>query len=214
MEKNLRALRQVNIFTNQKERLLKAKPVAKKASLKKVEQKKREMTKSLVRNFFENQRILPVINAVNSAFSNERHLPLLPNEFLENGVYKIVTKHRATRVSDSLDDRLNNNQTRNSTFKNTWSDEHIVVVHSELLYESLTMLTYEGTSVDKLDVIEWIFAEDDLLWHGRKTPAETIPFSFQACCKLGGYDYTILQSAIHSELPSEYKQLVNFKLAA
>lgn len=214
MRKSMKPLRQVNLFSGLPERQRKVKPKVKVKSITKAVYEKKVKTKNLVRNFFENQLMLPVITVVNSIFGTEKPLPLLPDKFLEKGFPDLVTKHRAFRVSDSINDALDVEATRRTVFRQTWSDHHIICIHSELLYESLTVLTYDGVPEEKIDVIEWIFAEDELLWHGRRVKAEHIPFSFKACCMLCRFDYTVLQDFIYSKLTNEYKQLINYEMAA
>lgn len=210
----MKLLRQVNLFSGLPDRQRKVKAKAKVKAPTKAWFEKKANTKNLVRNFFENQLMLPVIGVVNSLYPREKVLPLVPDEFLEKGFPDLVTKHRAFRVSDGVDDRLTVDQTRRTISKETWNDHQIISMHSELIYDSLSVLTYDGVPEEKLDVIEWIFAEDNLLWHGRKVKAEFIPFSFKACCMLCRLDYTILQDFIYSKLTSEYKQLIDYKIAA
>jgi hypothetical protein len=149
-------------------------------------------------------------------FNHEKILPLLPNEYLKKGFPDLVTRHRSFRVSDSLDTRLTAEQVKRNTYRVVWNDHQIFVSHSELLYGSLEVLTYDGVIEEKVDVLEWVFAPDLVKWHGRKVKVETIPFSFKACCMLCGYDYEIIQQFIYSKLSPAYKQLleVDFSIAA
>ncbi len=213
-KKSMKPLRQVNLFSGMPDRERKAKPKTKLKPISKELYEKRKKTKNLVRNFFENQLMLPVITVVNSMLSKEKPLPLIPDGYLVKGFPDLVTKHRAFRVSDSINDELDVETTKKTVFREKWNDHNIICIHSELLYESLNVLTYDGVPEEKMDVIEWVFAEDELLWHGRRVKAEHIPFSFKACCMLCRFDYTVLQDFIYSKLTNEYKQLINYEIAA
>ncbi len=216
MRKSLKPLRQVNLFSGAPERIKTDKPKKKKVSIKAVKAKyeKSLQAKNQVRNFIENQLMLPVVTYGESLNSREKLLPLVPDEYLEKGFPDLVTKHVAFRASDSLDDRLTLEQNRRTVFKETWNDQQIIATHTELLYESLSVLTYDGVPEEKIDVLEWIFADDLIMWHGRREKAENVPFSFKACCRLGGLDYSVIQSFVYSKLPSEYKQLIKLDIAA
>lgn len=213
MRKSLKQLRQVNLFSGRAERenhvAVKKKPVTIKEKFD-----KKVVTKNLVRNFFENQLMLPVIGVVDALKPRDKALPLVPDELLEKGFPELVTKHRAFRVSDSVDDNLTLDQTRRRVFRMAWDDQLIISMHEDLIYESLEILTFDGVPEDKIDVISWIFAEDILVWHGRRVKAESVPFSFKACCMLCNLDYSILQKFVHSKLTPTFKQLVDFKIAA
>jgi len=213
MKKSLKLLRQVNLFTGNPERNRSSKP--KKSVVTREKFEKKLQSKKEVRNFFENQLMLPVIGSEN-VFNHEKILPLLPNEYLKKGFPDLVTRHRSFRVSDSLDTRLTAEQVKRNTYRVVWNDHQIFVSHSELLYGSLEVLTYDGVIEEKVDVLEWVFAPDLVKWHGRKVKVETIPFSFKACCMLCGYDYEIIQQFIYSKLSPAYKQLleVDFSIAA
>lgn len=214
--KSLKPLRQVNLFSGVPDRVKAGKAKKKKEALKVVKAKyeKSLQTKQQVRNFFENQLMLPVISAADNTFGREKPLPLVPDEYLEKGFPDLVTRHVAFRVSDSLDNRLLPEQAKRAVFRQTWNDQQIISTHSELLYESLSVLTYDGVPEEKIDVLEWIFADDIVIWHGRRTKVENVPFSFKACCNFCGYDYSILQSYVYSKLPSEYKQYIQLDAAA
>jgi hypothetical protein len=215
-KKSLKPLRQVNLFSGVPDRVRTVKAKKKTETLKVVKAKyeKSVQTKNLVRNFFENQLMLPVISSADSNFGRERILPLVPDEYLEKGFPDLVTRHVAFRVSDGLDNRLLHQQAKRAVTRQTWNDQQIISTHSELLYESLSVLTYDGVPEEKIDVLEWIFADDIVIWHGRKVKVENVPFSFKACCRFCGYDYSILQSFVYSKLPSEYKQYIQLDAAA
>jgi len=216
MKKSLKPLRQVNLFSGVPDRVRTVKPKKKKVPTKVAIERfeKKTQAKNTVRNFFENQLMLPVISAKESNFGHEKILPLVPDEYLEKGFPDLVTKHVAFRVSDSLDDRLNISQTRRTVFRQTWNDQQIIASHTELLHESLYVLTYDGVPEEKIDVLEWIFAEDIIIWHGRRVAVENVPFSFKACCRFSGLDYSIIQTFVYSKLSSEYKQHIKLDMAA
>lgn len=203
MKKSLKLLRQVNLFTGSPERNRSSKP--KKTVVTREKFEKKLQSKKEIRNFFENQLMLPVIGS-KDVFNHETILPLLPDEYLKKGFPDLVTRHRSFRVSDGLDTRLTAEQVRRNTYRVVWNDHQIFVSHSELLYGSLEVLTYDGVIEEKIDVLEWVFAPSHIKWHGRTVKTETVPFSFKACCMLCGYDYEIIQQFIYSNLPSEYKQ--------
>lgn len=213
MKKSMKPLRQINLFSGVPDRARKLQRKEKVKAPTKAGFERSLKFKNLTRNFLENQLLLPVIST-DSSFRKDKILPLVPDEYLERGFPDLVTKHRAFRNSDSVDDSLDVDETKRKIFKENWNDHQIFSMHSELIYDSLTVLTYDGVPEEKLDVIEWIFAEDDLLWHGRKVKAELIPFSFKACCLLCRLDYTILQNFVYSKLTSEYKQIIDYKIAA
>lgn|GEM_PF-6509704 len=209
--KSLKPLRQVNLFSGVPDRKRTAKP--KKAVISKKKYEKRLQSKNEIRNFFENQLMLPVIRS-DVDFGQEKILPLVPDEYLEKGFPDLVTKHRSFRVSDSLNTKLTVAQIKRDVHKETWNDHQIIVTHSELLHESLAVLTYDGVLEEKIDVLEWIFADDYVKWHGRKVKAEFVPFSFKACCVFCSCDYSIIQRFVYSKLPSQYKQFIDLDIAA
>lgn len=212
MKKSLKLLRQVNLFSGRAERENHVSTKKKTVSIKERFEKKVN-AKNSVRNFFENQLMLPVVGVVGMLRKKEKLLPLVPDDYLEKGFPDLVTKHRAFRVSDSVNNELTVEQTRRRVFTMSWDDNLIISMHDDLIHKSLEVLTYDGVPEEKWDVISWIFAEDILVWHARKVKVETIPFSFKACCMLCGYDYTILQDYIYSKLTPQYKQLVDNKPA-
>lgn len=211
MKKSLKALRQVNLFTGVPDRKRTSKP--KKPVISKEKFEKKLHTKNEVRNFFENQLMLPVLRS-DPLQGHERILPLVPDEYLEKGFPDLVTKHRAFRVSDGLDIRLTAEQAKRSVHKETWNDHQIIASHSELLHESLAVLTYDGVLEEKIEVLEWIFADDYVKWHGRRVKAEFVPFSFKACCMFCSCDYAVIQQFVYSKLPSDYKQFIELDVAA
>lgn len=211
MKKSLKPLRQVNLFSGKPERRRVSKPKRKIESKEQFDKKLKN--KNIVRNFLENQLLLPVFK-FGSELVQEKILPLVPDEYLERGFPDIVTKHRSFRVSDGLNIHLSSEQAKRSVHKETWNDHQIISSHSELLHESLAVLTYDGVIEEKIDVLEWVFAEDYVEWHGRKVKAEHVPFSFKACCMFCRCDYEIIQRFVYSKLPSEYKQYINLDIAA
>lgn len=211
MKKSLKPLRQVNLFTGVPDRKRTSKP--KKAVISKEKFEQKLQSKNEVRNFFENQLMLPVLKS-DPMLGQERILPLVPDEYLERGFPDLVTKHRAFRVSDGLDTRLTAEQAKRSVHKETWNDHQIIASHSELLHESLAVLTYDGVLEEKIEVLEWIFADDYVKWHGRRVKAEFVPFSFKACCMFCSCDYAVIQKFVYSKLPLEYKQFIDLDIAA
>jgi len=211
---SLRSLRQVNLFNGMPERRAKPKKKVKPKATTQEKYEKSLQAKKLVRNFYENQMLLPVITVVNSVVGKQKLLPVLPDEIFNKSLPDLITQHRAFKLSDGIDNTIERETLRRSTFNQNWTDNDILIMHSELLHESMMVLTYEGVPDDKKDVIAWIFAEDILIWHNRRVKAVEIPFSFQACCMLCQMDYTILQDYVYAKLTPEYKQLIKYKMAA
>lgn len=211
MKKSLKPLRQVNLFSGVPDRKRTSKPKKQVISRDKFERKLH--SKNVIRNFLENQLMLPVLRS-DPLHGQERILPIVPDEYLLQGFPDLVTKHRSFRVSDGLDIRLTPDQAKRDVHTETWNDHQIIASHSELLHESLAVLTYDGVLEEKIDVLEWIFANDLVVWHGRRVKAELVPFSFKACCMFCSCDYAIIRRFVYSKLPSDYKQFIDLDIAA
>lgn len=75
-----------------------------------------------------------------------------------------------------------------------WSDEEVVNLHHVLLEQSMIQALNPRSSVDtRLDVLEWV---NQVTPYKKKSPA----FSFDACCKLSGYDPEELRETLHGEM--------------
>lgn len=63
-----------------------------------------------------------------------------------------------------------------------WSEDDVAELHRVILFESLQSLSYRGNPAEKMEVLEWIFADDVSLVDGKPLYANDIPFSFNRCC--------------------------------
>lgn len=212
MRKQMRSLKQVDLFTGRKVRE-KSNPVfiPSKTQLKQINEKKK-LTRVVVRNFFENQLLLSIDQSV----LDDVVLPVLPDDFLKKRLPAIVTEHRAMRVCEGLDDSLTVDQTRRKIHRFRWSDEDIVLAHREFLEMQLEILTISGFPNERLEILDWLFADRLVTWHGRKVKAEYVPFSYLACCFMTDLNHESLREGIFRELPVEYQNWLsaNYRCAA
>lgn len=79
----------------------------------------------------------------------------------------------------------------------TWSDDAIATLHEELVIYSLRLLNARGNAKEKKSILEWIFNPQrmavarDVEGLGPRWEiinASAVPFGFDLCCRLSGYD--------------------------
>jgi hypothetical protein len=109
-------------------------------------------------------------------------------------------------------------------FPEDWTLDEVVDLHSLLLRESLKELTTGDKGQEaikrKMDILEWIFAEDltvekDLSTGKVKiTYLEDIPLSFLMCCRLENVDPNALREQIIGNLDKRWQQLLRKAKAA
>ena len=87
-----------------------------------------------------------------------------------------------------------------------WSPEAELALHGVVLERNLKVLSYRGNTEEKRDVLRWIFKPDvtHFTVHGRRLSQhqDDVPFSFQRCCRLAGYDPDELRDALRELLRS------------
>jgi len=79
-----------------------------------------------------------------------------------------------------------------------WSEEAIEQLHEGVLLYSLRLLNARGNGKEKKDLLRWVFDPatmavgqsvkpgDPITW--KFIPSQDVPFSFELCCRLAGYD--------------------------
>lgn len=86
-----------------------------------------------------------------------------------------------------------------------WTDDDIRDVHHGLLLYRLKLLRSRGNGSEKAEALTWIFAHDvfciEKRIHGGKLinqpiRMDQIPFTFQTCCRLNGYDYETVRETV------------------
>jgi len=85
-----------------------------------------------------------------------------------------------------------------------WSAEAELALHGVVLERNLKVLSYRGNAEEKRDVLHWIFKPDvtHFTVDGRRLSQHQndVPFSFQRCCRLAGYDADELRDALRALL--------------
>lgn len=88
-----------------------------------------------------------------------------------------------------------------------WSDQAVAQLHEGLLLYSLAALGGQGNGNEKRRFLAWIFAPDVYAWskrtnargqvHYRPIYAVDIPFTFQRCCALMGFNRERLHEGLN-----------------
>jgi hypothetical protein len=95
-----------------------------------------------------------------------------------------------------------------------WEIDEIIKLHGFMMESSLDILQKKGSKKEKLDVLQWVFTDfvdaevyDEKLGKFVKhsVSTEEIPFSFNMCCKLSGYDREILREKLANKLHITYQ---------
>lgn len=88
---------------------------------------------------------------------------------------------------------------------NLWNEEQRIMAHGILLWESLSVLGTSGHEAEKVDVLCWIFTDEDKRFK---------QYSFDVCCDMYGYDADSIRSLIEDRLAELKKGLAREKLCA
>jgi len=90
-----------------------------------------------------------------------------------------------------------------------WTEQAMLDLHEGVLNYSLQLLRTRGNAKEKLEILNWIWADDvydfvtrNIRGVNQKVPirADQIPFSFQTCCRLSGYRYDLLRDGLAWEM--------------
>ena len=97
-----------------------------------------------------------------------------------------------------------------------WELDEVIKLHGVLIETSLDILNKKGGSKkDKLEVLQWVFTdfvdaevfdEKECKFVKHPVPTADMPFSFNMCCKLGGYDREILREKLEIEMNITYQE--------
>lgn len=105
----------------------------------------------------------------------------------------IEIEYSAEKQSNSSPDVIEGVR-KNQPDLEQWTDEEVVHLHHVLLEQSMIQALNPRSSADtRIDVLEWV---DQITPFKKKSPA----FSFDACCKLSGYDPEELRDTLHGEM--------------
>lgn len=108
-------------------------------------------------------------------------------------------------------------------FGSEWSIEEIIALHSLLLELSLEELAAAAKSKEsqntKIEILEWIFADDIKLVHHKFARTEVIylankPFSFSLCCRFENIEPDDLRDKIFKKLKKVDQEKLQLALAA
>lgn len=90
------------------------------------------------------------------------------------------------------------------------TDQVIYALHDKLLEYSLSILKTRGNVKEKQETLAWIFSPDITGWDyavkngvRQQVPIYRIdqPFTFQACCRYSGMDYSRLRDELRKYIP-------------
>lgn len=88
-----------------------------------------------------------------------------------------------------------------------WTDVEVEQLHYRVLEDAIETLARKDCSIQKQEILAWIFFEDWTLdWSGVRKHATEIPFSFQSCCQYLGYRPDVLQHEIIKEARKSIEQ--------
>lgn len=88
---------------------------------------------------------------------------------------------------------------------NLWNEEQRIMAHGILLWESLHALGRIGQEAEKVDVLCWIFTDEDKRFK---------QYSFDVCCEMYGYNADSIRGLIEDRLAELKKGLAREKLCA
>jgi len=84
-----------------------------------------------------------------------------------------------------------------------WSQEAVVQLHESLVMYSLRLLNARGNGKEKKAILSWIFCPEDMVFNttsgepGWKfIKSSDVPFSFDLCCRICGYDAERLREGL------------------
>lgn len=90
------------------------------------------------------------------------------------------------------------------------TDQSIVELHEHLLEYSLKLLASQGNAEEKYETIRWIWAPSVYGWVWKRNalgtyvrtpvPAKYLPFTFEGCCRITGYNPDRLRKDLMNEI--------------